>query len=266
MKIIVLVKQVPDTYEERLLDTATGRLDRAANEPIIDEISERAIEVALRHKDSHKETQVVLLSMGPVTVTASLRKALALGADSAVHVLDDALAGSDIGWTATVLAAAVSSNNAPDALKPDLIVAGNESTDGRGGVIPAMLAEHLGLPQLTGLESLELTDDRVSGRRGTDSGSLDLHAPLPAVISVTERMPEVRFPNFKGILAAKKKPLTVVSLADLGIDPHALRFGSGQSVVTSTATRPARSAGIKVVDEGNAGVELAAFLAENHLI
>lgn len=260
MKIAVLVKQVPDTYEERRLDVATGRLDRAANEPIIDEISERAIEAALQHKDANKGTEVVLVAMGPASVTAALRKALALGADSAVHVLDDSLAGADVGLTASVLAAALA------AQAPDLIVAGNESTDGRGGVVPAMVAEQLGMPHLTSLESVEISDTAVSGVRGTESGSLDVHASLPAVISVTERMPEVRFPNFKGILSAKKKPLTVTTLSELGLDPAVLDAGAGRSVVLSTTTRPARSAGVKVADEGNAGVELAAFLAENHLI
>ncbi|TAM71719.1 MAG: electron transfer flavoprotein subunit beta/FixA family protein [Microbacteriaceae bacterium] len=260
MKIAVLVKQVPDTYEERRLDAATGRLDRAASEPIIDEISERAIEVALQHKDVNKSTEVVLLAMGPTSVTAALRKALALGADSAVHVLDDSLVGADVGLTASVLAAALA------AQEPDLIVAGNESTDGRGGVVPAMVAEHLGIPHVTGLESVEIGDTTVRGVRGTEVGSLDVHASLPAVISVTERMPEVRFPNFKGILSAKKKPLTVTSLGELGLDPATLAAGTGRSVVVSTVSRPARSAGRKVVDEGNAGVELAAFLAENHLI
>jgi electron transfer flavoprotein beta subunit len=260
MKIAVLVKQVPDTYEERRMDPTTGLLDRAANEPIIDEISERAIEVALRFKDANKGTQVVLLAMGPESVTAALRKALALGADSAVHVLDDSLVGADVGLTASVLAAALA------AEQPDLIVAGNESTDGRGGVVPAMVAEHLGLPQLTGLESVDIGETTVSGVRAAEAGSLDVHASLPAVISITERMPEVRFPNFKGILSAKKKPLLVTSLSELGLDPAALLAGAGRSVVIDTMARPARSAGKKVVDDGNAGVELAAFLAENHLI
>jgi electron transfer flavoprotein beta subunit len=258
MKIIVLVKQVPDTYDERKLDPDTGILDRAASEPIIDEIGERAMEVALRYKDDNKAAEVVLLSMGPATVTAALRKGLSLGADSAVHVLDDALAGADLGWTAAVLAAAAQKTGF------DVIIAGNESTDGRGGVIAAMIAEHLGLPHLTFLDSVDIAETRVSGERGTESGSMSVHASLPAVVSITERTPEVRFPNFRGILAAKKKPLTVLSLDDLGIDPDAL--GGARSVVVSTTQRPTRTAGTKIVDEGNAGVELAEFLAAGHLI
>jgi Electron transfer flavoprotein, beta subunit len=259
MKIVVLMKQVPDTYEERKLDPATGILDRAASEPIIDEIGERALEVALRYKDANKGTEVVLISMGPASVTAALRKGLSLGADAAVHVLDDSLVGADLSRTAAVLAAALTQSSY------DLIVAGNESTDGRGGVIPAMVAEHLGLPHLSSLDSVEISETQVRGARGTESGSMDVHAGLPALVSVTERTPEVRFPNFKGILSAKKKPLTVLTLDDLGLGSDALS-GGGHSVVLSTAVRPARTAGTKVVDEGNAGVELAEFLAAGHLI
>lgn len=259
MKIIVLVKQVPDTYGERKLNPTTGILDRAASEPIIDEISERALEVALRHRDSHKTTEVVLLAMGPAPVTAALRKALALGADSAIHVLDDALAGADMGCTAAVLAAAVTRNGY------DLVIAGNESTDGHGGVIPSMIAEHLQRPSLTSLDSLGIFDDRVNGVRRTENGTVDAHAALPAVVSITELAPDARFPNFKGILSAKKKPLTVLSLSDLGLDAATLSRAA-RSVTVNTVQRPSRAAGTKVTDQGNAGVELADFLAARHLI
>lgn len=260
MKIIVLVKQVPDTYEERKLDSTTGMLDRGASDAVIDEIGERALEVALRYKDSDKTAEVVLLSMGPASVTAALRKGLSMGADSAVHVRDDALVGADLGWTAAVLAAALTKSGF------DLVIGGNESTDGRGGVIPAMLAEHLSLPHLTFLEAVEISDGEVRGERGTENGSLSVHALLPAVISVTERLAEARFPNFKGIMSAKKKPLTVLSLGDLGIEPRAALAGAGHSVVVSITERPARTAGKKIVDEGNAGVALAEFLAAGRLI
>lgn len=255
MKIIVLVKQVPDTYEERKLDTATGILDREASEPIIDEIVERAIETALSYKDSHKDTEIVLLSMGPDSATASLRKGLSLGADSAVHVLDDGLGASDLMRTSAVLSAALT------ATGYDLVIAGNESTDGRGGVMPAMVAEQLGLPHLTSIDSVEIEADRISGVRETENGTLDVHATLPVIISITERAAEVRFPNFKGILGAKKKPITVLSLSDLAVAETPAR-----SVILSTTERPARESGKKIVDEGNAGVELAEFLAAGHLI
>lgn len=258
VKIIVLVKQVPDTYGERKL-TPAGVVDRDASDTIIDEIGERALEVALQQKDADKSTEVVVLSMGPSTVTAALRKALSMGADSAVHVLDDSLAGADLGWTAAALAAAIRSIGGYD-----LIVTGNESTDGRGGVIPAMLAEHLGLRYLGALDGIEVAGS-VSGEQATESGTIKVHAALPAIISVTESADEARFPNFKGIMTAKKKPLTVVSLGDLGVDQAALG-ALGRSVVVTVTERPAREGGRKIVDDGTAAVELAEFLVAGRLI
>ena len=163
MKIAVLVKHVPDTYGERQLDPATRRADRAAGDQVIDEISERAVEVALAHKDQEKSTEVVAVTMGPAQATDALRKSLAMGADRAIHVVDDALAGADLMVTATVLAAALR----PEGF--DLVIAGNESTDGRGGVLPALLAELLGLPLLSALRTVRLTDTEVSGARVTDA-------------------------------------------------------------------------------------------------
>jgi electron transfer flavoprotein beta subunit len=256
VKIIVLVKQVPDTWGDRKLNSA-GILDRGASDPVIDEIGERALEVALSYQDG-SDAEVVALTMGPAGATDVLRKALAMGADSALHILDDGLAGSDAAWTSAAIAAAIKNAGF------DLVVGGNESTDGRGGVIPAMVAEHLGVPELTYLNSIEISADSVSGERGTENGSVSVHASLPAVISVTERSAEPRFPNFKGIMRAKKKPLDVLTLADLGIDPSFP--GIGKSVVVSATERPARTAGTKITDEGNAGEQLADFLATNRLI
>jgi len=258
MKIVVLVKQVPDTYEDRALCTTTGLLERNAGEKIIDDVTERALEVALTYKDGDKSTQVVVVSMGPVSTTIALRKALAAGADSAVHVLDDALAGADIGWTASVLAAAIARTGF------DVIIAGNESTDGGGGVIPAMIAEHLGIAHLSYLNSVELTATSARGVRAGEDGTSHVQVALPAVLSVTDRNPEVRFPNFKGIMTAKKKALDTVTLADLGLDPAFP--GQSRSVVLTTVVRPGRSSGVKVVDTGAAAVELAEFLAAQRLI
>lgn len=256
MKIIVLVKQVPDTWGDRLLDVRTGRLDRGASDAIIDEISERALEAALVYKDS-AGAEIVAMTMGPASAADVLRKGLAMGADSAVHVLDNSLEGADLAWTAQVLAAAITQAGY------DLVVAGNESTDGRGGVIPAMIAELLGVPHLTYLNTIEISSDAVSGERETEYGTLTAHAALPAVVSVTERAPEPRFPGFKGIMQAKKKPLTVVALADLGTGSAS---SSAASVVLATSSRPARSAGTKIVDTGDAGEQLADFLATGRLI
>ncbi|MDQ0691360.1 electron transfer flavoprotein subunit beta/FixA family protein [Arthrobacter sp. W4I7] len=257
MKIVVLVKQVPDTWGERRLDPSTGRVDRDAADRIIDEIDERALEVALSFKDKNKGTEVVVMSMGPEAVTDSLRKALSMGADSAIHILDDELAGSDAVWTSAALAAALRQTDF------DLVLAGNESTDGRGGVVPSMVAERLGLPSLSSLNMLEIAGGSVRGERGTDNGAAQVHATLPAVVSVTERTPEARFPNFKGIMTAKRKPVTVLPLSQLSVDAT---ITGGRSVLLAAIERPARVAGKKVLDEGNAGIELAEFLASRHLV
>ncbi|MEV8182291.1 electron transfer flavoprotein subunit beta/FixA family protein [Specibacter sp. NPDC078692] len=255
MKIAVLIKQVPDTAEERTLVPATGWLDRDAADNLVDEINERALEVALRVKDADKSTEIVVLSMGPDEATKAIRKALSMGADSGIHVLDGGLAGSDAARTAAVLAAALRSTNA------DVIVAGNESTDGRGGVVPAMIAEHLGLPLVGGLNAVELGGGKVSGERSGDSGSLQITAALPAVVTVTERTAEARFPNFKGILTAKRKPVTTLSVADLDVAAT-----PAHAVVLSHSERPAREAGRKIEDDGTAGTQLAGYLIENRLV
>ena len=257
MKIIVLVKQVPDTWGERKLNDTTGWVERDSRDAVVDEINERALEVALAYKDGVKDTEVVVLSMGPASATEALRKGLAMGADSAVHVLDDSLAGADLGLTAAVLSAAIAANGF------DLVIAGNESTDGRGGVIPAMIAEHLQLPVLTALNNPQLSATGVSGDRVVEGATMTAHAALPAVISISEAAPEARFPGFKGIMTAKKKPLAVVTVASLGVDAAA---SGARSTIVSVAERPARTAGRKIVDDGTAATELVEFLAAGRLI
>ena len=256
MRILVLVKEVPDTWGERRIDPASGRVDRQSSSPVLDEIGERALEVALAIKDSDKSTEVVLVSMGPASATKSIRKGLAMGASSAIHLVDDALVGADLLFTAEALAALIGR----EAF--DLVLAGNESTDGRGGIVPAMIAEHLGMPHLTFMDSLRIEAGQVSGMRNGDHGPAEVSAHLPAVASITERLPDPRFPNFKGLMTAKKKPYTTVSLAEIGVGG----MREAASTVISSKERPARSAGVKVVDSGNAGRELADFLAQNRLI
>ena len=258
MKIFVLVKEVPDTYGDRKLDLETGLADRGAGDVVLDEITERALEVALSHADANPGTEVVALSMAPESATASIRRALAIGAGSAVHVADEALRGADLGLTAAVLAAAIRRG------EPDLVITGNLSTDGSGGVIPAMLAEHLGFAQATALSAVTIGADTVTGTRATDFGSQQVSAPLPAVISITEALPDARFPNFKGIMAAKKKPLEVLSLADLGISADPAE--APQTILTAVAEKPPRAAGVKITDEGDAAAQLVEFLAQNRLV
>ncbi|TAM66245.1 MAG: electron transfer flavoprotein subunit beta/FixA family protein [Microbacteriaceae bacterium] len=255
MKICVLIKQVPDTWNERRLDDTSHAVVRSAGEAVIDEICERALEVALAYKDQNRDVEVVVITMGPSIATEMIKKALAMGADSAVHVVDPALAGADQVVTALTLAHAISQ------IGFDLVITGNESTDGRGGVIPAMVAEHLNAPLLSQLDEVELTGSGVRATRRTAELTSIVSSTYPAVISVTERNPDPRFPSFRGLMAARKKPVRTVTLAELG--------GANVPVssrVLTIAPRPAREAGRKVVDDGGAAAELVEFLAENRLI
>ncbi|MFF2370911.1 electron transfer flavoprotein subunit beta/FixA family protein [Agromyces sp. NPDC058110] len=257
MKIVVLAKEVPDTYADRKLDLETGIADRDASDRVPDEIGERALEVALAHADANPGTEVVVLMMAAEPAAPSVRKLLAMGATRAVQVVDAQLLGADLALTAEVLARAI------EHVGFDLVIAGNQSTDGSGGVVPAMIAEHLDVPHATNLASVEIADDRVAGSRAVDGGSARVTATLPAVISITEQLPDPRFANFKGIMAAKKKPLDVLSLADLGVDAEAPDVA--RSIMLAIAERPPRSAGTKITDEGDAGERLAAYLVENRL-
>lgn len=257
MKIVVLVKEVPDTYGDRKLSLETGLADRAASESVLDEIGERALEVALSYADAHPGTEVVVLSMAAESASATVRKGLAMGASSAVQVIDETLLGADLGLTAEVLAAAVKRTGY------DLVIAGNQSTDGSGGVIASMVAELLDVPAATYLSSVEIAETEVAGVRATEDATARVSAPLPAVISITEALPDARFPNFKGIMAAKKKPFETVSLEDLGIEPH--DPAASRSIVISLSEKPPREAGVKIVDEGDAGEKLAEFLIQNRL-
>jgi electron transfer flavoprotein beta subunit len=257
VKLVVLLKEVPDTYEDRKLSLETGVADRLASKAVLDEIGERALELALTHAESNPGTEVVLMTMGPESANAALRRGLSMGADTAVHVQDPGLAGADLGVTARTLAAAIR------RVEPDVVLAGNVSTDGSAGVMAAMLAELLVMPNLSNLSSVELSDGAVSGRRVVEGGSVTVSARLPAVLSITEELPEARIASFKGIMAARKKSIDTWSLADLGVD--AARAEVPRSIVIGISERPARSAGVKLVDEGDAAEQLAEFLVSNRL-
>ncbi|MDO9591087.1 MAG: electron transfer flavoprotein subunit beta/FixA family protein [Microcella sp.] len=251
MRIVVLVKEVPDTWGSRELDLETGLLKRAAGEPVLDEVCERALEVALSYADV-ADCEVVALSLAPGSAEATVRKALALGAHEAVMVVDEALIGADLGLTAIALAEALKRSGF------DLVVAGNRSTDGGGGVLPSMIAELLDVPHLTQLGALEISDGSVSGDRFSDDAIISVSAELPAVVSITDQLPEARFPDFKSTMAAKKKPLSKYSLADLDIalDHHVVP----RAIMLDVSSRPPRDAGVTIVDEGDAGARLAQFL------
>jgi electron transfer flavoprotein beta subunit len=258
MKIVVLVKEVPDTWSKRSLDLTTGLADRAASDAVLDESSERALEVALSYADGHEGVEVVALCVGPASAATSARKALAMSAARVLHVVDDALVGADVGLTAETIAAAVRQDGF------DLIVAGSTATDGSTGMVPAAVAELLGVALLSNLSSVELDEDGVGGTRAVEGRVQRLRAPLPAVISITEALPEARYPNLKGIMAAKKKPLQQLDLATLGVE--AQREDTARSIMVAVAERPPKQAGTTIVDEGDAGERLAAFLVDNHLV
>ncbi|EIF00072.1 electron transfer flavoprotein subunit beta/FixA family protein [Saccharomonospora glauca] len=258
--IVVLVKQVPDTYSERKLNENDHTLDRESADAVIDEINERAVEEALKIKEAG-EGEVTVLCVGPDRATDAIRKALSMGADKAVHVSDEALRGSDLIATAKVLAAAV--RKIGDV---DLIIAGNEASDGRGGAVPAALAELLGLPQLTHARQVTVEGNSIKVARETEDGITHLEASLPAVVSVTEKINEPRYPSFKGIMAAKKKPVETLTVADLGVDAGEVGLANAGSTVLEAAPKPPRTAGQKITDEGDGGTKVAEFLVAQKII
>ena len=259
MNIVVCVKQVPDTAVERMLKPGAGTLDRESPDGLINELDEYAIEEGLKIAEAHGG-EVTILSMGPAKASESIRKALSMGADKAVHVSDEALAGSDALVTSLVLAEALKQTGF------DLVILGSESTDARTGVVPAMLAERLGVPQLTLASKVDIDGQSVTVRRVTDDGYQVVTGPLPAVVSVVEKINEPRYPSFKGIMAAKKKPVQTLALADLGTGAGAAGLAGSATTVADFAAKPPRAAGQVVKDEGDGGTTVAAFLAERKFI
>jgi electron transfer flavoprotein beta subunit len=259
MNIVVCVKQVPDTWSERTLRESDSTLDRDAADAVINELDEFAIEEGLRQGEKHGG-EVTILSMGPQRATESIRKALSMGADKAVHLVDDALAGSDALGTSRALAAVLGQ------IGFDLVILGSESTDARTGVLPAMLAERLGVPQLSYASKVDIDGSSITINRLADYGYDTVVASLPAVVSVVEKINEPRYPSFKGIMAAKKKPVQTMSLADTGVDAAAVGLANAACEVTSFAKRPPRQAGTVVTDEGDGGTKAAGFLAERKFI
>jgi electron transfer flavoprotein beta subunit len=259
MNIVVLVKQVPDTWAERKLTDSDKTLDRASVDAVMNEIDEYAVEEGLRLKEAHGG-EVTILTMGPAKATETIRKALSMGADKAVHVSDDALAGSCAIQTAQALAAALGT------LEWDLVVAGSESTDARMSVIPALLSEQLGVPQLTGARKVTVEDTTITIERQREDGYDVVQGSAPAVVSVVEKINEPRYPSFKGIMAAKSKPVTTVSVADLGLEADSVGLANATSEVVDFTLRPPRQAGQIVKDEGDGGNKLAEFLAAQKFI
>jgi electron transfer flavoprotein beta subunit len=259
MNIVVCVKQVPDTWSERTLKASDSTLDRDAADAIINEVDEFAIEEGLRIAEAH-EGAVTIFSMGPGRAAESIRKALSMGADQAVHLVDDALAGSDVVGTSAAMAHVLG------RIGFDLVILGCESTDARTGVIPAMLAERLGVPQLSYASSVEIDGSKITISRLADYGYDRVEATLPAVVSVVEKINEPRYPSFKGIMAAKKKLVQTWSLADVDLDAGQVGLANAASEVVTFAQRPPRQAGTVVQDEGDGGSQAAEFLASRKFI
>jgi electron transfer flavoprotein beta subunit len=259
MNIVVCVKQVPDTWSERKLRESDNTVDRAAADAVIDELAEYAIEEGLRQAEAHGG-EVTILSMGPERAAESIRKALSMGADKAVHLVDDALAGSDVLGTSAAIATVLG------RIGFDLVILGSESTDARMGALPAMLAERLGVPQLTFASKLDIDGTDVAIRRVADYGYDEVRATLPAIVSVIEKINEPRYPSFKGIMAAKKKPVQTLSVADAGIDAGAVGLQNAATQVLGFTIAPPRQAGTVVTDEGDGGVKAAEFLAARAFI
>ena len=259
VNIVVCVKQVPDTWAERTLRAEDSRLDRASVDGVINELDEYAIEEGLRLAEAHGG-EVTILTMGPEKASESIRKALSMGADKAVYLTDDALAGSDALQTSAALAKVL------ERIGFDLVILGAESTDARMGVMAAMLAERLGVPQVSLASKVEVDGTALRIHRQRDYGYDKVESSLPAVISVVEKINEPRYPSFKGIMAAKKKPVETLTLADAGIDPGEVGLAAAATEVVSFASRPPRQAGTVVKDEGDGGTKAAEFLAAQKFI
>src|SRR3954447_24499476 len=258
MNVIVCVKQIPDPALPGELDPSTNTLKRDGK-LILDESDSYGVEMALQLVTAAGGGEVSLVSMAPNGETSGLRTALAMGAARAVLVSDPELAGSDALTTAKVLAAATKRLG-----EVDLILAGTESSDGYTGTVPEQRAELLGLPSVTFAKSVSVADGQLTVNRQTEAGYDEVTCPLPAVVTVTAGVVEPRYPSFKGIMAAKSKPVDAVTAGDLGVSPVGWA-GAGQQIV-EVAAAPERAAGEIIEDDGEAYQKIVAFLDDLKVI
>ena len=262
VRIVVCVKHVPDIQSERALGP-DGRVVRDGGDGTLNELDENALEAALALAERSGGT-VTALTVGPDDAVDAVRRGLQMGAEDAVHVVDDAIAGSDVVGTARVLAAAIRHLDAQEHV--DLVVLGMAGLDGLTSLLPTALAELLDLPALPLAAELTVDGSTVRVRRNLDHASEVLEATLPALVSVTDQANEPRYPNFKGIMAARKKPVTTLTLADLEVDPARVGLLGARTEVLEAAARPPRDNRVLVQDTGDAGVRLAAYLVDNQLV
>jgi electron transfer flavoprotein beta subunit len=253
MKIAVCVKAVPDAATGRRLDPATGRLDRSG-EVMLSEYDTHPLEEALKLRDVAGEGEVVVVSMGPAGTMDALRKALAMGADRAVLVSDEALVGADLVVTSRVLAGALERESA------DLVLFGQQSADGDGACLWAAVAERLGRPAISQVAVLTVGADSVTGKRQTEFGYETIRAPLPAIVAVTDAINEPRYPSLKGIMGAKSKPQEVLAASEVGGASPPL------TTVLGVGPPPPRGANRKIEDDGAAAEAIVEFLVERRLV
>ena len=265
MNIVVCVKYVPDATADRQFES-DNTVDRVGVDGLLSELDEYAVEQALQLKEkAGDDTEVTALCVGPEKAVDAVRKALQMGADKGIHVSDEAIAGSDYVATSLVLAKAIEKAGAEKPV--DLVMCGMASTDASGSVIPAMLAERLDLPQVTFASVIESQGDQVRIKRDSDTATEVIGASMPLVLSVTDQTGEARYPSFKGIMAAKKKPMETWSLSDIGVEADQVGLSVAWSQVEETSARPPRTAGEIVTDEDGSGAEaLAGFLASKKFI
>jgi electron transfer flavoprotein beta subunit len=260
MKIVVCAKFVPDATADRRFRSEDNTVDRAGVDGLLSELDEYAIEAALAVKESD-EGEVTVLTVGPEQAADAVKKGLQMGADAGVHVLDDTIHGSDAVGTSLILAKALRK------LEPDLVVFGMGSTDGSMGVIPAMVSERLGLPAVTLASEVTVDGTTVRIRRDGDTASDIVEGTLPLVLSVSDQANEPRYPSFKGIMAAKKKPVQTWSLADLEISADEVGSAAAWTEVLEVTARPPRSAGTIVTDSDGSGADqLVEFLSTNKFL
>jgi len=256
MKIAVCVKHVPEGNAK--IDPSTKRLDRAG-EGALNHFDANAVEEALRVKGD-SDTEVVVVSLGPAKAADSLRKALAMGADRAVLISDDAAAGSDLVATSKLLAAALEKESA------DLVLFGQQASDSDGAVLWAAVAERLRRPVVSQAAELSVSEGSLKVKRQTEFGYDVIESPLPAVVAVSDAINEPRYPSLKGIMGAKKKPFDTLSLADVGVDAADAGAPGSKTEVLGLSEPPSRGDARKIEDDGNAAQAIVDFLAEKRLV
>jgi electron transfer flavoprotein beta subunit len=259
MKIAVCVKEVPDAGPNRRLDPESKRMDRSGDRSL-NQYDLHAVEQGLRLKEAAGDGEVVLISMGASRALDSIRKGLGMGADRAVLVSDEAAAGSDLVATTAVLAAAI------EAESPDLVLFGQQATDGDGAVLWAAVADRLRMPVISQISELEVSGGQATAKRQTEFGYDRIRTPLPAVLAVADSLNEPRYPSLKGIMGAKKKPQDVKSLADVGVEPGSAGEAGSRTTVIAIGPPPSRGETIKIEDDGSGAQKILDFLVERKLV